>query len=81
MLANSKPIRYAVGFVIGIIVFIGIPEAARWMNGGAFAQGTPSAVMPLPAPNKTEGGNCNLPGGTNNGSVNCGNTTNNFNPD
>jgi hypothetical protein len=63
MLTNSKPIRYAAWFAVGIIVFIGMPEAARWMNGGAFAQGPPSAVMPLPGPTNVGGTSSGQVGG------------------
>lgn len=27
-----------VGAIIGVCVFVGAPEVARWVNGGAFAQ-------------------------------------------
>jgi hypothetical protein len=30
--------RYALGFAFGLIAFIGAPEGARWLNGGAIAQ-------------------------------------------
>jgi hypothetical protein len=33
--------RYAIGFAIGCLIFIGIPEGARWLHGGAFGQTTP----------------------------------------
>ena len=30
--------RYVVAPLLGIAVFVGLPEAARWANNGAFAQ-------------------------------------------
>jgi hypothetical protein len=36
--------RYLAGVVIGIVVLVGIPEIARWLHGGAFAQ-TPQAGL------------------------------------
>jgi hypothetical protein len=36
----SQTTRYAVGFAAGLVVFIGVPEGARWFNGGALAQQT-----------------------------------------
>jgi hypothetical protein len=30
--------KYAAGFLIGLIFFVAVPEGARWLNGGAFAQ-------------------------------------------
>src|SRR4029077_13848739 len=61
--------RYIGGALIGGLVFIGVPETARWLNGGAFAQ---SPTIPNPPPQIN--GNCNFPGGTNNGSIVCNNT-------
>lgn len=71
--------RIATHVIVAAIGLIGLPEAARWLHGGAFAQSQPTIPPPAPTNNKNEGGNCNFPGGTNSGSINCGNTTNNFN--
>jgi hypothetical protein len=35
---QSKTFRYIVGFVGGLIIFVGLPEGARWVHGGAIAQ-------------------------------------------
>lgn len=35
---QRQVIRVAAYSVLGLAVFVGLPEAARWMNGGAFAQ-------------------------------------------
>jgi hypothetical protein len=52
--------RYIAGAIIGALVFVGFPETARLLNGGAFAQTAPN------------GGNCNNygPNGTIIGSCN-----------
>jgi hypothetical protein len=34
---NVRP-RYAIGFVVGLIMFVGAPEGIRLFNGGAIAQ-------------------------------------------
>jgi hypothetical protein len=44
----SQQSRYAIGFALGLIVFIAVPESVRWMNGGAVAQQTLSNIYNLP---------------------------------
>ena len=39
-LPRNRDARYAVRFAIGCLVFIGMPEIARSLHGGAFAQQT-----------------------------------------
>jgi hypothetical protein len=52
-------VQYVGGLAIGALVFVGIPEGARWLNGGAFAQATPPVQPP------TVNGNCNNFGNNN----------------
>jgi hypothetical protein len=52
--------RYGGGALIGILVFVLVPETARWLHGGAFAQ-SPS-VPPLPP---SVSGDCNVFGNQN----------------
>jgi hypothetical protein len=68
-------LRYVVGVAIGCLVFIGAPEAARWWNGGPFAQA--QQVQPPTPPAQSPSGNCNNYG-TNQGTINnnCNNTYN-----
>jgi hypothetical protein len=65
-------LRLLIGALVGAFVFVGIPETARWINGGAFAQ---SQTTPNPAP-----GSQGQSGGTTctniNGDNKCGNTFN-----
>jgi len=60
--------RYIAGAIIGVFVFVVLPETARWLHGGAFAQVSPNG-----------GGNCNNYGS--NGTIigSC-NTTTTINP-
>jgi hypothetical protein len=30
--------HYIIGGVFGLLIFVGVPELARWAHGGAFAQ-------------------------------------------
>ena len=32
--------RYAIGFAVGLVMFIAAPEGIRWIHGGALAQQT-----------------------------------------
>jgi hypothetical protein len=44
-------IGYIVTFVAGLMVFVGMPEMARWAHGGAFAQAeAPSTSQATPSP-------------------------------
>jgi hypothetical protein len=53
--------KYIAGAIVGGLVFVIVPETARWIHGGAFGQ---TASTPLPAVN----GNCNVFGNNN---INC----------
>ena len=46
--------RYALGFSIGIVIFVVAPLSARWVNGGAVAQQTLSNLPGMP-PNTAVG--------------------------
>jgi hypothetical protein len=70
---RSKGWHPAIGILVGVTVFVALPESARWLHGGAFGQ-TPTTPQ---APSIING-NCNFPGGTNNGSINCNNSYNNI---
>lgn len=37
---SRTPIRYAIGFAIGLLMFLVAPESVRWLHGGALAQQT-----------------------------------------
>jgi hypothetical protein len=50
----SSTARYALGFAIGLVIFVAAPESARWFHGGAIAQQTLGTVYGLP-PNTTVG--------------------------
>jgi hypothetical protein len=43
------------GVLLGLVVFTALPESARWINGGAFAQAVP------PASNSTAGVSTSIP--------------------
>jgi hypothetical protein len=43
--------RYIIGAAVGVLVFVGLPETARWLNGGAFAQGDVSGSASVIAQN------------------------------
>lgn len=71
------------GFIVGLLLLGSAIGIAFFPNGEAQSptalnRGVEPAPPASPTYNKTEGGDCNFPGGTNSGSVNCGNTTNNF---
>jgi hypothetical protein len=53
--------KYLAGAAIGALVFIGLPESARWLHGGAFAQAQSQQIPSGPTMN----GNCNNVGNNN----------------
>ena len=53
--------RYLIGAIIGAVVFVALPETARRIHGGAFAEG---GSAPASA-------DCQFLGGTNYGTINC----------
>lgn len=40
--------RYAIGFAVGLVVFVAVPETARWINGGPIAQQTLNGIPGMP---------------------------------
>jgi len=42
--------KYAVWMAVGLIVFVGVPEGSRWINGGAFGQPNPNAIAQVSPP-------------------------------
>jgi hypothetical protein len=44
-------IKYVGGAALGFLIFIGVPESARWVHGGAFAQ----SPQPFPGGNNNTG--------------------------
>jgi hypothetical protein len=59
----SSTTRCIIGFIVGLIVFVAIPETARRINGGAFAQS--SASPPSVQQNNQGAPNLNVPGSNN----------------
>jgi hypothetical protein len=53
-LSANEAARYAIGFAVGLIVFIAAPEGVRWFHGGAFAQQSVGSVYGV-APNTIYG--------------------------
>lgn len=51
---NRPEARYAIGFALGVVIFVVAPESARWINGSAIAQQTLGGIPGMP-PNTTIG--------------------------
>jgi hypothetical protein len=45
---TRRTTRYAIGFVIGLMIFVVAPEGARWLHGGAMAQKTLDSIYSIP---------------------------------
>jgi hypothetical protein len=58
MAEQTRIAKYIAGAIIGALVFVATPEMARWLHGGAFAQGVQQPFPPV-------SGNCNFFGNSN----------------